>query len=104
MPELPLVWENDSGAELMIDLGGVCAVTGDFGLEPEGSILLLLVPVEAEKAGNPGTPEDIVGLFVLDGASAGVRESNRLGFGWLDVPCAVSVAVGNMDNLLPSDD
>lgn len=43
-------------------------------------MLLLLVPVEAEKAGNPGTPVDIVGLFVLDGASAGVGESNRLGF------------------------
>lgn len=80
MLELPLVWGNDSGVELSVDLDGSCAVNKGFTFVPEGNMLLLLVPVEAEKAGNPGTPVDIVGLFVLDGASAGVGESNRLGF------------------------
>lgn len=101
MLELPLVWGNDSGVELIIDLGGSCAVNEGFSFVPEGNMLLLLVPIEAEKAGKAGTPVDIAGLFVLDGTSAG---SNRLGFGWLENPCAASVAVGNMDNLLPSDD
>lgn len=77
MLELPLVWGNDSGVELSVDLDGSCAVSKGFAFVPEGNMLLLLVPVEAEKAGNPGTP---VGLFVLDGASAGDGESNRLGF------------------------
>lgn len=104
MLELPLVWGNDSGVELLMNLGGSCAVNEGFAFVPEGNMLLLLVPVEVEKAGNPGIPVDNTGLFVLDGASAGVGESNTLGFGWLEDPCATSVAVGNMGNLLPSDD
>lgn len=105
MLELPLVWGNDSGAELIIDLGGSCAVNEGFSFVPEVNILLLLlVSVGAAKAGNPGKPVDIAGLFVLDGASAGVGESNRPGFSWLEDPCEASAAVGNMDNLLPSDD
>jgi hypothetical protein len=80
MVELPLVGGNDSGAELIIDLGGSWAVNEGFAFVPEGNMLLPLVSVEAEKAGNPGTPVEIAGLFVLDGASTGVGESNRLGF------------------------
>lgn len=76
---LPPVWGNDSGVGLVIDLGGSCAVIEGFGSRLEGN-MLLLVPVKEEKAGNPGTPVNVVGLFVLDGASAGVGESNRLGF------------------------
>lgn len=86
MLELPPVWGNGSGVELIIDLDGSCSVTEGFRFKSEGNMLLLLVPIVAEKAGNPDTPVDIVGLFVFDGASAGVGESNRLGFGWLVFP------------------
>jgi len=80
MLELPPIWGCDSGVKLIAGLGGSCAVIDGFEFKAEGN-MLLLVPAKEENAGNPGTLVDAAGLFVLDGAGAGVGESNTLGLG-----------------------